>query len=468
MCYHGRYRKGTCSEKEMKTPICDFVTEYGRRGLLRLHMPGHKGKGALGVESLDLTEIAGADELYCASGIIAESEKNASELFGCDTFYSTEGSSLCIRAMIYLAVLHAAQRGIKPIIWAGRNAHKTFVSAVALTGAEVKWIASGEGYLSCMPSSEDLDAELCSCDEKPVAVYITSPDYTGGIADIEGISRACRRHGVLLLVDNAHGAYLRFLPRSLHPIDLGAHMCCDSAHKTLPVLTGGAYLHISPDAPKLFSEYSKMALSFFGSTSPSYLILQSLDAANAYIDGGYADRLASFVGVSEDCKQRLIRHRYEIHGDEPLKLTVCPKSYGYEGNELAELLRKKNIECEFSDRDFTVMMLTPDMSAEDIERLTDTLLEIPKRDAIIDCAPELVIPRRVLSLREACFLPSESVAIKDAVGRVVSTVSVSCPPAVPIAVCGEMIDTQMVRIFEYYGITHCNVVKKSFLSDFDA
>lgn len=80
---------------------------------------------------------------------------------------------------------------------------------------------------------------------KPAAVYITSPDYLGNLADIGGMSDVCRKYGVLLIVDNAHGAYLHFLPKPEHPLDLGAEMCCDSAHKTLPVLTGGAYLHIS-------------------------------------------------------------------------------------------------------------------------------------------------------------------------------------------------------------------------------
>ena len=95
----------------MKTPICDFVEKYNNSGILRLHMPGHKGVGALGVEALDITEISGADSLYDACGIIAESEKNAEVLFDCPTFYSAEGSSHCIRAMLYLAVLAAKQAG---------------------------------------------------------------------------------------------------------------------------------------------------------------------------------------------------------------------------------------------------------------------------------------------------------------------------------------------------------------------
>ena len=114
-----------------------------------------------------------------------------------------------------------------------------------------------------------------------MAFYLTSPDYLGGMQDIAALSAVCDAHGVPLLVDNAHGAYLRFLPGgSRHPIDLGAAACCDSGHKTLPVLTGGAYLHLGPKAPVQEESTVRSALALFGSTSPSYLILQSLDACN--------------------------------------------------------------------------------------------------------------------------------------------------------------------------------------------
>ena len=135
----------------MDTPICDFVREYARLNTHRLHMPGHKGAAFLGMEPLDITEIQGADSLYEANGIIARSEANASVLFGCRTFYSTEGSSQCIRAMLYLITLYAAQQGRKPLIAAGRNAHKTFLTAAALLDTDVRWLypQSPVSYLSC-------------------------------------------------------------------------------------------------------------------------------------------------------------------------------------------------------------------------------------------------------------------------------------------------------------------------------
>ena len=121
----------------MTTPICDFVNAYLEKNPLRLHMPGHKGNGI--PERSDITEIGGADVLYPARGIIWESEGNASALFGSGaTFFSTEGASLCIRAMLFLARLEAEEQGHAPLIVAGRNAHRSFWTAAALLDLQVK------------------------------------------------------------------------------------------------------------------------------------------------------------------------------------------------------------------------------------------------------------------------------------------------------------------------------------------
>ena len=144
----------------MKTPICDFVRRYQENHPVRFHMPGHKGKPYLGPEPWDMTEIAGADELYHPTGIIRESEENASSLFGsARTVYSTEGSSLSIRAMVYLALLSAKTQGRKPVIFAGRNAHKTFLSACALLDADVRWLypKDGNSLISCAIDGEALE-----------------------------------------------------------------------------------------------------------------------------------------------------------------------------------------------------------------------------------------------------------------------------------------------------------------------
>ncbi|MGB4661180.1 MAG: hypothetical protein WBI07_18555, partial [Mobilitalea sp.] len=274
----------------MKTPIYDFVQNYRKQDISRLHMPGHKGHVFLGCEEIDITEIQSADSLYEASGIIAESEDIATSLFESEhTYYSTEGSSQCIQAMLYLTLQQSktSTDSNRPVLLAARNVHKAFVHACALNDLDVTWMYpdddTSHSICSCVITPSQLERSILAMPQKAIAVYVTSPDYLGIQMDIAGLASVCKKFDLPLLVDNAHGAYLKFLPVPQHPMDLGATMCCDSGHKTLPVLTGGAYLHISKEAPPSYSSNARSALSLFGSTSPSYLILQSLDLCNRYL-----------------------------------------------------------------------------------------------------------------------------------------------------------------------------------------
>lgn len=444
----------------MKTPICDFVREYARENPLRLHMPGHKGVSLLGMEHLDITEIQGADSLYEADGIIAQSEANASMLFGCKTYYSTEGSSQCIRAMLYLTLLYAKQQGRKPLIAATRNAHKTFLTAVALLDIRVHWLYSenNPSYLSCDLTPAQVDCYLSNAKDKPVALYVTSPDYLGKIADIRGLANVCHKHNVLLIVDNAHGAYMKFLPESMHPMDLGTDLCCDSAHKTLPVLTGGAYLHLSKEMDKAVGKQAKNSLMLFGSTSPSYLILQSLDVANKYLED-YPARLKTQLPKIDELKETLKQYGYCLYGDEPLKLTIDAKPFGYSGIELADILRQQTIEPEYADPDYVVLMLSTETTEEEINRLSKTLFHISPKTPIEEKAPRFIPCPKVLEIREAMLSDSETLPVEQCLGRILAVPTVSCPPAVPILVCGEQIDEHAIKCFQYYGIDNCCVVK---------
>lgn len=442
----------------MKTPICDFVKKYIRSGTARLHMPGHKGVKLLGFEKYDITEMSGADSLYEADGIIKESEENAGRLFGADTFYSTEGSSHCIRAMLYLVSLKAKDRGERPLILAGRNAHKAFLSAVALLDIDVKWLYGENRYLSCVITPEKLEKALGSVDKTPTAVYITSPDYLGNMCDISLLSKVCEKYGAMLIVDNAHGAYLKFLKKGLHPIELGATMCCDSAHKTLPALTGGAYLHISKKAEDVFKNNAKHALAMFGTTSPSYLVLQSLDCVNGYLADGYENKLNSYLDKADRIKNELIEYGYTFVGDERLKFTLDVKKFGYTGVDFADILRKSHkIECEFADNDYVVLMLSPDN--KDLLRVKKALLKIEGKEPIDIVPPLPAVGEALVGIREAMLSPNEEISVDDAEGRILGVCTVSCPPAVPILMPGERINKEAISVFKYYGISTVKVIK---------
>ncbi len=445
----------------MNTPIYDFVKSYANGNPVRMHMPGHKGELLLGVESLDITEFDGADDLYHADGIIKESELNASKLFNAHTFYSTEGASLAIRSMLYLAFKFAKAKGLSPVILAGRNAHKSFISASALIGFDIEWLLPNDcsNYLSCKITPEYLDEVLSKCATLPFAVYLTAPDYLGNLADIKGISAVCKKHGVLLLVDNAHGAYLKFLTPSLHPIDCGADMCTDSAHKTLPTLTGGAYLHIALSAEKEFVNNAKSAMSLFASTSPSYLILQSLDLTNAFLADGFAKKLENTIYRTNILKEKLTNKGYSILQSEPLKITIFTKEYGYSGQDFSKILKSENILVEFYDNDQVTLMISTKTKEEDFITLERVLFKIEKLPKITTHPPKQTLPKKSLSVRKAIFSVCETVNIENAENRILSDISVACPPAVPIVVSGEVIDKNAIELFKYYGVKTCKVVK---------
>lgn len=423
-----------------------------------MHMPGHKGAGILGFEGMDLTEIYGADELFAAEGIIKESEQNASSLFGCPTYYSTQGSTLCIQTMCTILCQDAKSKGKKPKILAGRNAHRSFIHAAALLDFEIEWLYGNSDYLSCKIHAEDLEKAII--ESHPTAVYLTNPDYLGNLLDIKSLASVCKKHNVLLAIDNAHGAYLRFLEPSLHPIDLGADLCCDSAHKTLPVLTGGAYLHLSESLNQVWKNDVKHFMEYFSSTSPSYLIMASLDATNEVLNTTFRNSLSECVRSVASLKNTLVQHGYTILSGEPMKITISTKEFGYTGNEIANLLMECDIYPEFYDSDYIVLMPSPYNTKDDLKRLETCLCGIERKPLLINKPPKLEQSKKAMNVRQALFSSSITLDVSKSLGQVCSSVTVSCPPAILPVIPGEVISESSIEVMKYYGIETVRVVKE--------
>lgn len=442
----------------MKTPIVSFLKSYQEKSPVRMHMPGHKGAGILGFEGMDLTEIYGADELFAAEGIIKESEQNASSLFGCPTYYSTQGSTLCIQTMCTILCQDAKSKGKKPKILAGRNAHRSFIHAAALLDFEIEWLYGNSDYLSCKIHAEDLEKAII--ESLPTAVYLTNPDYLGNLLDIQSLASVCKKHNVLLAIDNAHGAYLRFLEPSLHPIDLGADLCCGSAHKTLPVLTGGAYLHLSDSLNQVWKNDVKHFMEYFSSTSPSYLIMASLDATNEVLDTTFKKSLSECIQRVDGLKNTLTQHGYTILFGEPMKITISTKEFGYTGNEIANLLMECNIYPEFYDSDYIVLMPSPYNTKDDLKRLETCLCGIDRKPILINKPPKLEQSKKAMNVRQALFSSSITLDVSKSLGQVCSSVTVSCPPAILPVIPGEVISESSIEVMKYYGIETVRVVKE--------
>ncbi len=441
----------------MNTPIYDFLTNYKDSQMLRCHMPGHGGYSPMDslsdLYSLDITEIKGADSLFEAEGIILESENNTAQLYGSGAcLFSAGGSTSCIQAM--LGAMKLENRRIIAV----RNVHRAFLNACVLLGLDVEWIMPDytSGILSGIINPDEVEAVLAKTPHS--CLYVTSPDYTGRTADIATLSAICHKYGALLIVDNAHGAHLRFLPKNIHPISLGADMCCDSAHKMLPALTGSAILHVRDVK---YKPILKQTMAMFTSTSPSYLIMMSIDLCNRYIaEKIKGDIFKNLIYIHD--YRLTFENRLIFAESEPFHITIKASECGYNGNELAEIMRQNGAECEYSDDDIIILLMSPMNTYTDCRRLAEitskSLDTAIKRDITPVNVPP-ILPKKAMSLRKASLSDFEEIPVEEAEGRICASVKVPCPPAVPIVASGEIIEKNSIKIFKSYSISSVNVVK---------
>ncbi len=428
----------------MSTPICDFLESYSFQRKLRLHMPGHKGENPN-----DITEIFGADSLYDSDdsrGIIAQSESMAARIFGAKkTCYSCGGSTLAIQTA--LALLKA--RGCKTVA-ASRYSHRSLVSAAALLQMNIKWLYPKE-YLSA-DVTYDKEA-LRGAD----ALFVTNIDYYGG-------TWKHFRPGIPLVVDNAHGAYLRFVDKKkygteyLHPLELGFPlMSAESAHKTLPVLTGGAYLHFAAGED---SSRAKEMMAMFGSSSPSYLVLESLDRFNAVMAGD-SDTITRACDAVMELKERLETAGIPLVKSDYLRIVIDARACGMSGYEFAANLRSSGVECEMSDANRVVLMFSSANKIEDFERAEIAILFVRRKSPIAPEKYPVIKPAVHMPVHEAMFLPQKIVPLKKASGEVCAGLNAPCPPCVPLVMPGEIIDHNVMAALKQYGVKRVAILDRT-------
>ncbi len=425
----------------MNTPIHTFLEIYSSSGAVRCHMPGGKGQN----NPYDITEINGADSLYECDGIILESENIAASLFGAGaSLYSCGGSTLAIQGM--LGTLREISD--KNTIIAGRYSHKSLINSAILLGYGIKW-AYPEKYLSAVIPPYEIERLI---DNDTAAVFVSSVDYYGGEADIAAISAVCRKHNIPLLVDNAHGAYRVFTKN--HPLTLGADMTADSAHKTLPALTGAAHLHLKDSNLR---DSAKRAMNMFGSSSPSYLILDSLDLCNTFISGC----LAKAIGVIHNVnvlKGWLSDMGYTLRKSDPMRITIDAAKYGYTGTDFAEILREKGAEAEMSDERYVVLLFSAAQNETDLMRLYKMLRSIPIKTPLSIPEHKLLRPEKALSPRDAYFGRKTTVKTEEAAGKICAGIHTPCPPCVPLVMAGEVIDHDCISELLRYGVDEVQVL----------
>ncbi len=438
--------------------LIDFFAQYTESGSARFHMPGHKGDfpplASLPL-SYDITEIQGADVLFQANGILRRLEERIARFYGVsDSLLSAGGATLCIQAM-----LAAAFRPGDTVL-AVRNAHTAFLNACALLDLRPIWVypAPIDAAGVSGAATPDQIADALHAHPEAKGVYLTSPDYFGHCTDIKAISDICHDMDLPLLVDNAHGAALVLADNALHPMALGADLCCDSAHKTLPALTGSAFLHLSARYDR---DTLKEKMALFGSTSPSYLILGSVERCLDWLEAegqpAYRDTAARIAALKQLCREHDIPC---VDGRcDPYRLTVGCGQLGYSDKAAGAHFRAHQIEPEYIGGGYAVLLATPCNTDRDWAQLEAALLALTRQAAPATEAISLPPAEQCLTPREALFSPSETVSVENAIGRIAAQTVISCPPGVPVVIPGEKITRIAENILKNSGIFALKVVK---------
>lgn len=429
------------------TPLYTQLTEHTKKELSPFHTPGHKCSGFIPSEllSLDYTELPDTDALYEAEGAILQAEIKLAELFGAKrTLISAGGCTLAIQAMLRIA----SKKG-KKILFA-RNIHRSAINTCALLGIEPIWVMphSESSLFTGRVQPQDIQAALS---EHPdiSACYITSPNYYGEITDIKTIAEICHSSGVLLLVDNAHGSHLAFTEKNLHPIHLGADMTACSLHKTLPVLTGGAVLNIANEA---LADEGKQAMALFGSTSPSYPIMASIDLCRAYLQNGGSDEYKTLEKRVLRIKQ-LAEKQWLVSPKglcDSLRVCINTSLAGIKENQQIMLFHSFGIEPEFCDGKNAVFICTPFNSEKDFQKLEELIASLHSTKADVKKS-RINLPKYITSPRKAMLGKTVNISIEKAVGRIAADSSCPCPPGVPVIMPGELIDHETADLLKSTG-----------------
>ena len=441
-----------------KKSIAERLAEYAASGVLPMHMPGHKRNASapylsLPAASVDITEIDGFDDLGDPRGIIAESERLAAALWGSDeVLYSVNGSTSCV-----LSAVTALCREGKPAIVA-RNCHRSVYHALEIAGAAPVFIAPPKTecglWGSVTPGSV---ADALDAHPDASAVIVTSPTYEGVISDIRGICGAAHRRGVPVIVDEAHGAHLGLF--GVFPegaVGCGADVAVHSLHKTLRSLTQTAALSVSGGLVDRAEIRRRMAV--FGTSSPSYLLIASIDGEVRSLLEGRGRSLSRWLKAVTETKKRLkaletlavpdLPGDPAVFGADPSKIYIDSHGAGIRGETIAKALRDLKVETE-AVYPYGVLAMTGEGDGEEsLRRFADAIIEVDRTaEKREPAAPDktVFIPERVMTAREATAKRRVSVPLGEAGGKVSAGYVFAYPPGVPIVTPGERIAGESVR-----------------------
>lgn len=451
----------------MYMPLVSKLTEYVSNQPTPFHMPGHKGGKQFPdplpfLLQLDLTEVPGLDNLQAPEGAIREAQRSAAQAFQSDAcFFLVNGSTSGIHIMMMSTFLPGDQ------VLVPRNSHKSIWGGLILSGAQPVYIQpeyDEKRDLVTHVSPQEVERAV---GENPnmAGMVITNPDYYGLCPHLLQIGKILNKNGMKMLVDEAHGAHLIFHP-GLPPsaAQCNADLWVQSGHKTLPALTQSAYLHVRSGnqlghSESKFMDQVAQIHRMMQSTSPSYLLMASLDWARAYMeDKGKQelDRLLENVYWTRRELQALgidtmeDYHRPEVFQTDSTRLVLDVSGLSRTGFEAEEILRQAGVQVEMSDSRRLVLICTTADRREDFHKLVQACRFLSqdtrksdKRIRRLSISRE--IPKQMLSPKEAFERKKELVPLAQAKGKICGELTGAYPPGIPRFCPGEMIDSQGIE-----------------------
>lgn len=446
-----------------EVPLLQELLDYHKENNLILSMPGNKcGKGFLrdkiGSEFvnklgfLDITEVEPLDNLHCPEGVIKEAQDLLQKTYGSKkAYFMVNGSSGGNLASIFAAFNEGDE------VLVERNCHKSIYNGLILRKLKVIYIEpiiDNKNGIFLPPNEENIYKALERCNN-PKGIILTYPNYFGICYDIENIIIDLKSRGMKIIIDGAHGAHFGFnkrLPKSV--AKLGDYVVL-SAHKTLPTLTQGAYLLVNEESNVEFY------ISSFMTTSPSYLIMASLDYGRYYLNKYAKYDYEKLIKLAEKWRSKINNtNKVHILGKDDLKLGydldlsryLIILKKGYSGHKFLEYLRSKNIQCEMSFYLGVVLILSPFNLEVDFEKIYNAINEMDlktlKENYIIEYSN--IIPVKKMEPYEVFEKESILVQIKDSVGEVTKDSLVPYPPGIPLVCAGEVISKEVISIITIY------------------
>ncbi len=449
-----------------RLPLVQALENYIREHALRQHMPGHKGGvGApLPAQELlgpklwqsDVTEIAGLDDLQEPEGCIAEAQRLLADLYGAAaSFFLINGSSVGIAALL-LACLRPGDEILVP-----RNAHRAVLSGLILSGAKPIFLQVRQDESSGVPLGLDAADFLQAVKTYPQAkaAFFVNPTYQGVTGDLAALIRICREHGLMALVDEAHGVHFPWLPDDSLPMALpcGADACVQSAHKLAGSLTQSAWLHVQQGS-MLDLGRVKSALQWLQSSSPSYVLMASLDAARWQLAQEGKERLRRLWKQAEQLRRRWqALAGVDIVGGvagtltapfqmDITKITLAVR--GWSGHAAASQLRRQGIAVEWADAKRLLLLLSLADVKQDWERLGQALPQLLQMPAPGDSSQATLalppVPPQRLAPREAALAEYRSVSLREAQGLIAGEAITPYPPGIPLVLPGEELTADVI------------------------